>query len=160
MQKLLYCFQQWSLEFRNASDLSETAEAELSKSSEVMSNLEANIKEFQEMDKAEKILCDHFGKLQEEKRNLEFKMKIITIQIADCTKLSGQFAKRKTELFHKGKVLNRDNVMTRVPKLKAEQEFALRKQAIIEEEWNKLGEQLIQSTGFKDWILKSQDTSK
>jgi len=161
IQKLLQCFQQWSLEFHNASDLSESAEAELSKSSEVMTNLEANIKEFQEMDKAEKYLCNHFDNLQEEKRNLEFKIKIITIQMTDSTKLRGEIAKRKTELFQKRKVLkaDRDKVTICVPKLKAEQEFALRKQAIIEEEWYKLGEQFIQSTGFKDWILQSWDTS-
>jgi len=51
------------------------------------------------------------------------------------------------------------NTMTCVPKLKVEQESSQRTQAIIDKDWFKLGERFLRSTGFKDWILRSTDTS-
>jgi hypothetical protein len=56
IQKLLLCFEQWSLEYHNASELSATADAELSKCSEVMNDLDANLKDFQELNMMEKFV--------------------------------------------------------------------------------------------------------
>jgi hypothetical protein len=154
IQKLLLYFEQWSLEYHSASKLSATAEAELLKCSEVMNDLDANLKDFQELNMMEKFVCNELANMQEEKRKLEEKIKLINVHIANSTKRIDEIAKRKNELFQKGKMLkaDRDDVRIPVTKMKAEKELAQRTQDIIEEEWSKLGEQFIRNTGFIDWM--------
>ncbi|MCI33224.1 caffeic acid 3-O-methyltransferase [Trifolium medium] len=61
---------------------------------------------------------------------------------------------RKTQLFDKGRMLKADwdDMMIRVPEVKAEQELANQTQDNIEADWFKLRQQFIRRTSFKDWM--------
>ncbi|KAJ1386710.1 putative TMV resistance protein N-like [Sesbania bispinosa] len=126
----------------------------LSKAEKVKDDLEANVKDFREIDMVEKCLCNQLVCLQEKKRELEEKINAIKAEIADFTAQRQMAAKRKIELFHEGRVMKveRDDLRNKVPRLKAEQEWAKITQANIEAEWSKLGEQFIGSTNFEEWI--------
>ncbi|KAK2385547.1 hypothetical protein QL285_072774 [Trifolium repens] len=145
IQKLLQCFEQWSLEYHNASGLSITAKIELSKASQVMNDLEANVQEFHEMDKEEMSLCNKLVSLQERKRKLEAEIEMVNVEIAKSTKTRDMFVKTKTELYQKGRELKakRDDLMINVPRLKAEQDLANKTQDNIEAEWFKLQQQFM-----------------
>jgi uncharacterized protein YlxW (UPF0749 family) len=78
------------LEYHNASGLSITAKIELSKASEVMNDLEANVQEFHEMDKEEMSLCNKLVSLQERKRKLEEEIEMVNVEIAKSTKKKRQ----------------------------------------------------------------------
>ncbi|MCI09128.1 TMV resistance protein N-like [Trifolium medium] len=145
LQKLLQCFEQWSVEYHNASGLSITAKTELSNASEVMNDLEANVKEFHEMDKEEMCLCNKLNCLQERKRKLEEQIEIINVEIAKSTKEKDKVGKSKTELYQKGRELKakRDDLMINVPRLKAEQDLANKTRDNIEAEWFKLQKQFM-----------------
>ncbi|KAL5080267.1 hypothetical protein RYX36_008688 [Vicia faba] len=83
MHKILKCFHQWSLEYHNAGF---SATIMLSKANEVMYGLEANIEEFQVLDKDDKYFCNQLVCMQEQKRELEKKIKIIDVQIENSTR--------------------------------------------------------------------------
>jgi len=70
IQQLLQCL--WSLEYHNAG-LSATAE--LSKASEVMNDLEANVREFKVLDNEENRLCSQWFACRKRKDNLKRKSK-------------------------------------------------------------------------------------
>jgi predicted nucleic acid-binding Zn-ribbon protein len=145
IQKLLQCFEQWSLEYHNASGLSTTAKIELSKASQVMNDLEANVQEFHEMDKEDISLCNKLVSLQERKRKLEEEIKMVNVEIANSTKEIDRVGKKKTELYQKGRELKakRDDLMINVPRLKAEQDLANKTRDNIEVEWFKLQQQFM-----------------
>lgn len=127
---------------------------DLSKARKLKHDLQANAEEFREMDMVERCLCDQLASLEEKKRELEEKINAVKSEIADFTSQKDMVAKRKRELFNKGIVMTdeRDDLGNQVPGLKAEQEWAKTIQANIEEEWSKLGEKLIGSAGFEEWI--------
>ncbi|KAJ1417959.1 TMV resistance protein N-like [Sesbania bispinosa] len=152
--QLSQSFAQWSLDYNNANLRLESTTSDLSKAEKVKDGLEANVKDFREMDMVEKCLCNQLVCLQEKKRELEEKINAIKAEIADFTAQRQMAAKRKIELFHEGRVMKteRDDLRNKVPRLKAEQEWAKITQANIEAEWSKLGEQFIGSTNFEEWI--------
>jgi hypothetical protein len=131
------------LKHDSASNLSITLEAELSKACEVKNDLEANVKEFNEMDKKEKNLCNQLAMFQEEKRKLEKKIEIINGHI-------DRVGKEKIELYQIGRQekAKMDDLLINVERMKAEQQSASK----IEAEWFELREQFIRSTGIKEWI--------
>jgi hypothetical protein len=90
------------LKHDSASNLSITLEAELSKACEVKNDLEANVKEFNEMDKKEKNLCNQLAMFQEEKRKLEKKIEIINGHI-------DRVGKEKIELYQNSERKRREN---------------------------------------------------
>jgi hypothetical protein len=143
IQWLLQSFVQCCLKHDNASKLSITLEAELSKACEVKNDLEANVKEFHEMDKKEKNLCNQLAMFQEEKRKLEKKIEIINGHI-------DRVGKEKIELYQIGREekAKMDDLLINVERMKAEQQSASK----IEAEWFELREQFIRSTGIKEWI--------
>jgi seryl-tRNA synthetase len=145
IQKLLQCFEQLSLEYHKASCLSKTTKIELSKASEVMNDLEANVQEFHEMDKEDISLCNKLVSLQERKRKLEEEIKMVNVEIANSTKEIDRVGKKKTELYQKGRELKakRDDLMINVPRLKAEQDLANKTRDNIEVEWFKLQQQFM-----------------
>jgi hypothetical protein len=145
IQKLLQCFEQWSLEYHNASGLSTTAKIILSKASQVMNGLEDNVQEFHEMDKEEMSLCNKLVSLEERKRKLEEEIEMVNIEIAKSTKKRDRVGKAKTELYQKGRELKakKDDLMINVPRLKAEQDLANKTQDNIEVEWFKLQQQFM-----------------
>jgi len=67
IQQLVQCLKQWSLEYHNAG-LSATAK--LSKASEVMNDLEANVKEFKVLDNKENRLCSQWFACRKVKENM------------------------------------------------------------------------------------------
>ncbi|PNY13168.1 disease resistance protein (TIR-NBS-LRR class), partial [Trifolium pratense] len=145
LQRLLQCFEQWSVEYDKASGLSTTAKTELSNASEAMNDLEANVKEFHEMDKEEMCLSNKLVSLQEKKRKLEEEIEIVNVEIAKFTKKRDEVGMSKTELYQKGRELKakRDDLMINVPRLKAEQELANKTRDNIEAEWFKLQRQFM-----------------
>lgn len=151
--QLSQSFPQWSLDYENADLKLGSANAGLSKAVKVMNDLKANVREFQEMDKEEKCLCNQLDCLQGQKRDLEEKINAIKAEIAKSRVKRDAVAKRKRELFQEGKVVKekRDDLWNQVPRLKAEQEWAKTIQANIEAEWLKLGEQFIGSNSFEEW---------
>lgn len=151
--QLSHSFAQWSLDYKNAIFKLESATINLTKAEKVKDYLEANVKDFREMDMVEKCLSNQLASLQEEKRELEEKINAIKSEIADFTAQREMVEKRKTELFCKGKEMRveRDDLRNQVPRLKAEKELAKITQDNIEEEWSKLGEQFIGSTNFEEW---------
>ncbi|CAJ2676064.1 unnamed protein product [Trifolium pratense] len=145
LQRLLQCFEQWSVEYDKASGLSTTAKTELSNASEAMNDLEANVKEFHGMDKEEMCLSNKLVSLQEKKRKLEEEIEIVNVEIAKFTKKRDEVGMSKTELYQKGRELKakRDDLMINVPRLKAEQELANKTRDNIEAEWFKLQQQFM-----------------
>jgi hypothetical protein len=143
IQWLLQSFVQCCLKHDNASKFSITLEAELSKASEVKNDLEANVKEFHEMDKKEKNLCNQLAMFQEEKRKLEKKIEIINGHI-------DRVGKEKIELYQIGREekAKMDDLLINVERMKAEQQSASK----IEAEWFEVREQFIRNTGIKEWI--------
>lgn len=154
--QLSHGFSQWSLDYNNANIKLESATTDLTKAEKMKDYLEDNVKDFREMDMVEKCLSNQLACLQEEKRELEEKMNAIKAEIADFTAQRDTVAKRKTELFQTGSVMKaeRDDLRNQVPRLKAEKELANITQANIEEEWSKLGEQLIGSINFEELTLE------
>lgn len=126
IQNMLQCFEQWSLEYQNASHHSKIAEKELSKATEVMNDYEANAKEFYEMVKEEKCLCSKLVSLEERRRKLEEEIEIVNIEIAKTTEKRDEIRRGKLELYAKGREVKskRDDLMMNVPRVKAEQQLA------------------------------------
>ncbi|KAK7314800.1 hypothetical protein VNO77_33328 [Canavalia gladiata] len=145
IQQLSLSHAKWSLDYNNANHKLASATADLSKAQKVKNDLESNVKDFQEMDMVEKCLCNQLAILLEEKRDLEVKINAIKAEIADFTVQRDTVAKRKKELFHKGRMMKseRDDLRIQVPRLKADEEWVKMTQTNIEAEWSKLGEQFI-----------------
>ncbi|KAL5080263.1 hypothetical protein RYX36_008684 [Vicia faba] len=99
MHKILKCFHHWSLEYHNAGF---SATIMLLKANEVIYGLEANIKEFRVLDKDDKYFCNQLVCMQEQKRELEKKIKIIDVQIENSTRRY-KVAKGKTNCLTKEK---------------------------------------------------------
>ncbi|CAL5184923.1 unnamed protein product [Lathyrus oleraceus] len=140
IQKMLRCFERWSLEHHNASGLSANAKKELSKASKVMNDFEANVKEFHEMDKEEMCLCNKLVILEERKRQLEEEIKIVNVEIEKSKTQRDEVGRRKIELYEKGREVKakRDDFMINVPRLKTEQQLGVITRTNIEAEWVKL----------------------
>ena len=145
-------FTQWSVDYNNASLKLKSAATELSRAEKVKEELAANVKDFREVEMVEKVLCTKLASLHEKKRELEKQINAIKAEIVDFTGERDTVATRKREVFDNGKMLRgeRDGLRNQVPRLKAEQEWAKVTQANIEEEWSKLGEQVIGSTSFEE----------
>ncbi|GAU50347.1 hypothetical protein TSUD_296700 [Trifolium subterraneum] len=134
IQKLQQRFEHWSLEYHYASSLSATAEAKLSKASEVKNDLQANAKEFKKMDSEGNIVFYNLEFWQTRKRKLEEKLELTNGEIERYKEREDEVAKKKTELFDKGRMLKADwdDMMIRVPEVKAEWELANQTQDNIE----------------------------
>ncbi|KAK7314749.1 hypothetical protein VNO77_33277 [Canavalia gladiata] len=85
IQQLSLSHAKWSLDYNNANHKLESATADLSKAEKVKDDLEANVKDFLEMDMVEKCVSNQLAILQEEKRDLEGKINAIKAEIADFT---------------------------------------------------------------------------
>lgn len=163
LQKMLRYFEQWSLEYYNASELSATAEKELSKANEMINYLDVNVKEFHEMEKKEMRLCDKLVSLEERKRKLEEEIEMVNVEIAKSRKRKDSVCKKKLELYKIGRELKgkRDDLMINVPKLKAEQEMGNKTRDYIEAEWIKVRQQfrLIVDRVATSFLLSSSPSS-
>lgn len=149
-------FAQWSLDYDKASLKLESAATNLSKADKVKTELEANVKEFREVEMMEKSLCDQLACLQERKRVLEEQLIAIKAEIADFETKRDTVVKRKIQVFDNGRLLKAEkgDFMNQMPRLKAKKEFTKIIQANIEAEWSKLGEQFIGSVSLEEWMQK------
>ncbi|CAK8532343.1 unnamed protein product [Lathyrus sativus] len=144
IKKMLQCFERWSLEYHDASGLSANAKRELSKASEVMNDLEANVKEFHETKKEETCLCNKLVILEERKRKLEEEIKMVNVEIEKSKRKRDEVGRRKMELYEKGREVKakRDEFLINIPRLKTEQQLATITRTNIEAEWVKLRQKL------------------
>lgn len=145
IKQLLQCFEQCSLEYNNASRLSKTAKAELSRAAKGKNDLKFNVKNFQELDMEEKGLSNRLVCLQEEKKELEEKIKMINVEIEKSIKRRDRVAKKQKELFQEGKTLKADwdEMSTCVPRLIAEYELANKMLDNIEANWSNIRQQFM-----------------
>jgi hypothetical protein len=154
IQILQQRFEQWSSEYHYASSLSATAEAKLSKASEVKNDLQANVEEFKKLNERENNVFLHLDHWQNRKRKLEQKLKLTNVEIKRYKKREVEVVKKKIEIFDKGRILKADwdDMVNHAPEVKVEQELANQAQDNIEVEWLKLRQQFTRSTSIKDWI--------
>ena len=92
-----------------------SAAAGLSRAEKAKEELEANVKDFKELEMVEKSLCTQLASLQEKKRELEEQINTIKAEIADFAAEKEKVAKKKRELFDNGKLLKgeRDGLRTK-----------------------------------------------
>lgn len=145
-------FTQWGLDYNDASLKLESASAEISRVDELKEGLEANVREFREAEDLENVIWSRLDYLEERKKQLEEEIKAVKAEIADFSSAREDVAKRKRQVFENGRMLKaqRDDLRNKVPRLRAEQEWAKITQAYIEDEWSKIGQQFLQSFSFEN----------
>ncbi|PNX65450.1 caffeic acid 3-O-methyltransferase [Trifolium pratense] len=106
------------------------------------------------MDKEGNIVFYNSESWQNRKRKLEEETEFTNAEIERYKEREDEVAKKKTELFNKGRMLKADwdDMMIHAPEVKAEQELANQTQDNIEAEWFNLRQQFIRRTSFKDWM--------
>ncbi|KAI4351969.1 hypothetical protein L6164_006267 [Bauhinia variegata] len=154
MLQLSTSFSQWSLDYNDASLKLESATATVSNVGKLQEGLETNIKEFREAETFENMASSQLAILEARKRELEEQIKAIKAEIADFKSARDDAVQRKRKLYENGRIIQseKDNLRNKVPRLRAEQEWARITKANIESEWSKLVQQFIESYTYGDLI--------
>ncbi|KAI4351973.1 hypothetical protein L6164_006271 [Bauhinia variegata] len=136
-------FSQWSSDYNDASLKLESATATLFKAEKLQESLETNVKEFKEAERSENAMCSYMANLEARMRELEQQVNGIKAELADFKLARDGAVQRKRKMFEDGRMIKaeQNDLRIKIPRLRAEQEWARSSQAKIESEWSKLVQQ-------------------